>query len=130
MLYYIEAIHYKENQVLDTRIFGVFTEDSLDKAREIVRENVSDLYEFYYRYMAIVKIPDNTLYVDCYRELFELYKVKLPPHETAKELDEKFKEIKFEKIDKSEAPEAVRRMYSWIDLATGEISTEMKAEEL
>ena len=135
MLYYIQAIYYKNNEVKDTRIFGVFTEDKLNNARDIIKENITDLYEFYYEYIVIVKIPENCLYVDCYTELFEGYKVSLPvgvDWRDNAQCREHCHQIKFKQVELKELPEEIRKMYSWevYNTQTKEISYKpMKIEE-
>lgn len=128
MLYLLEALHCKNSKVEDSRIFGVFTEDKLDELRNIIINNISDLWEFYYRYLAIVKIPDNVLYVDCYTKLFELYEVSLPQEyldaikakKTPQECDEvikgRFDEIKFNLVNSTEIPEYISKYLNIIDM--------------
>lgn len=129
-MYLLTAIHCKDGKILDTRYFGLYTEDQIDELRDIVINNVTDLWEFYYRYMAIVKIPENTLYVDIYRELFELYEVSLPKEcygkstrEVNEILKEKFNEVKFNLVKKEDIPQYISQAYRGLILTEeGEMS--------
>lgn len=78
MLYILEMISVKDNKIYDTRDFGIFTEDSLNDLRNIIINNVTDIWECYYKYALIKKAPENILYVDCYYSPFELYEVVIP----------------------------------------------------
>ena len=124
MLYCLEMISVKDNKVYDSRIFGVFTKRKLNDLRNIIINNITDLWEFYYKYAIIYTIPENVLYCDCYESFFEAYKVSLPKeYLEAKEkgfshkecddiIKEKWNEVKYIKKKKEEVPEYSLKRYT------------------
>lgn len=125
MLYSLEMLSIKNNEIYDNRIFGVFTEDKLSTLRNIIINNVTDIWEFYYKYAVIFKVPENTLYIDCYASLFEVYKVVIPEQIIqAKNLTSEQKlaiekqyidDVKFEKVHESEIPEYIKNRYKGLE---------------
>lgn len=113
MLYVLRAIETKGEDIKFDQICGVFTEDKIERAREIAINNETDLWETCYNYIVIVKIPENTLYVDCYAELFELYKVVVPPYKTLEEYHKiKLSDVKYEKVKEEEIPDFILNYFT------------------
>lgn len=55
----IHVINYRDEKIKDDRTWGWF--NSFKKAEDIVLKNQTDIFEYYYNYAVIEKVPEGVL---------------------------------------------------------------------
>ena len=115
MLYCLDVIQVKGHKLMSMRTLGYFTAKKLKDLEDIIKNNITDIWETIYTYAIIYKMPTNKLYADCYTSIYKAYKVIIPtPFD--------FFSVKYEEIKKENLPLEVKRCYT--DLAIDEIIQE------
>ena len=112
MLYGLDVIQIKKNQISNLRTLGYFTEDKLITLENIVKNNVTDIWETSYTYAVIYKVPENTLYYTWYRSIYKVFKVVIPE-------DKQYDAVKYEELNVEAIPNRIKDCY--VDINVEEV---------
>ncbi len=106
MLYGLQMFQVKNESVKDRWILGYFTKERLNDLENIVRNNITDIWETCYNYAVIFKVPENVLYFDSYKNIYKSFKVVVPEH-----LDL----VSYQEVEIDSLPQIVKEYFTSID---------------